>query len=134
VPLGPWGRTVEELPDPQGIGDVVASLPNFPRIFFKHAKTWSEATLVRNGVEFKVHELPQWHPYFEHLIVGFIAEVLELRCANPIQLIRLRGGAGKSYQYLLQPARPKRNGRVDPTPSVEEGSRHLSNRQTEVLW
>jgi DNA-binding CsgD family transcriptional regulator len=124
---------LKTLLDGQGFGGVVASLPDFHRIFFKHATTWSEATLVGNGVEFKVHELPQWHPYFEHLIVGYIAQVVEMHCANPIYPIRLRGGAGKRYHYLLQTVRPKQNGRVSATPSVAEGSRHLSNRETEVL-
>jgi DNA-binding CsgD family transcriptional regulator len=124
---------LKTLLDGQGFGGVVASLPNLHRIFFKHATTWSEAALVGNGVEFKVHELPLWHPYFEHLIVGYIAQVVEMHCANPIYPIRLRGGAGKRYHYLLQTARPKHNGRVSPKPSAAEGSRHLSNRETEVL-
>jgi DNA-binding CsgD family transcriptional regulator len=93
---------LKTLLDGQGFGGVVASLPDFHRIF-------------------------------EHLIVGYIAQVVEMHCANPIYPIRLRGGAGKRYHYLLQTVRPKQNGRVSATPSVAEGSRHLSNRETEVL-
>jgi hypothetical protein len=34
--------------------------------------------LVGEAVEFKVFDLPKWHPFFEHSIVGYIAEVMEM--------------------------------------------------------
>ena len=121
--------------DGRGLGAVVASLPKFHKLYFREAATWSEATLVEDGVEFKVFELPEWHPYFEHFVVGYVAEILEMHCANPIHPVRLRGGAGKSYHYLLQPLLPKRNGRATTrrTLPVAEEARHLSNREMEVL-
>ncbi len=128
---GPW----KTLLDGQDLGGVVAALPKFHKLYFKEATTWSEAALVGEGVEFKVFGLPEWHPYLEHFIVGYIAEILEMHCANPIQPIRLRGGAGKHYHYLLQAVAPTRNSRsaTGRACSVEVGTRHLSNREMEVL-
>jgi DNA-binding CsgD family transcriptional regulator len=86
----------------QDLPGLVASLPVFHRLYFAEAATRSEAALVEGGVEFKVRDLPEWHPYFEHLIVGYITEVLEMFCANPIRAVRLRGGSGRDYAYLLR--------------------------------
>ncbi len=128
---GPLG----ELLDGHDFAAVVASLPRFHAAYFKEAATWSEASVTGDGVEFKVHELPAWHPYFEHFIVGYIAEILELYCANPVQALRLGGGGGRQYHYLLHGApedalvpgadsvRPKGAAEVPP----------LSNREFEVL-
>ena len=80
---------------------VVASLPKVHGTYFRDAQTWSEATLTSEGVEFQVHELPDWHPYFEHFVVGYIAEILELVCANPIRIRRMKGDRTRQYQYLL---------------------------------
>jgi len=119
----------------QDLDGVVAALPNFHKLYFKEAATWSEATLVDDGVEFSVFDLPGWHPYFEHFIVGYIAEILEMHCANPIQPIRLRGGAGKHYHYRLEAVPEQRNGRAATgrARAETEGSRYLSNREMEVL-
>lgn len=115
---------------------VVASLPKFHAAYFKDAATWSEAAVTSEGVEFKVHELPQWHPYFEHFIVGYIAEILELFCANPIRPLRLAGGEGKEYHYLLHGAAAD-EGEVLATQTsgvrVGQDVPLLSSRELEVL-
>lgn len=128
---GPLGRLLESTDFPA----VVASLPRFHSAYFTDATTWSEASLTSDGVEFKVHDLPEWHPYFEHFIVGYIAEILELYCANPVEAVRL-GGSGKQYHYLLHGAPPEDgDGRsTDPLRLKLLGQvPALSNREFEVL-
>jgi DNA-binding CsgD family transcriptional regulator len=117
---------------------VVTSLPKFHSAYFKETSTWSEAAITSEGVEFKVFDLPESHPYFEHFVVGYIAEILEMYCANPIRAVRLEGG-GKQYHYLLHGA--PTNDASDFTPNVEPGhasagvkvAHQLSNRELEVL-
>jgi DNA-binding CsgD family transcriptional regulator len=129
---GPLGR----LLDGNDFAHVVAALPKFHTEYFKEASTWSEAHVTNDGVEFKVHELPDWHPYFEHFIVGYIAEILESYCANPVQALRLQGGGGRHYHYLLHGAPPD-----DTDVLVSDGSREkelpgqppLSDREFQVL-
>lgn len=113
---------------------VVASLPKFHAAYFKEASTWSEATLTSEGVEFKVFDLPEWHPYFEHFVVGYIAEILELYCANPIRTLRLEGGGGKQYHYLLHGA-PTDDTELSSPGKTKTGddAQPLSNRELEVL-
>lgn len=116
------------------LSTVVASLPKFHGAYFRDAQTWSEATLTNEGVEFEVHELPDWHPYFEHFIVGYIAEILELVCANPIRIRRLKGDRTRQYQYLLHggvadDASPPYFGQVAERASEPT----LSKRELEVL-
>jgi DNA-binding NarL/FixJ family response regulator len=73
------------------------------------------------------------HPYFEHFIVGYISEILEMFCANTIQAVRLEGD-GHHYRYLLHgnPAAagdfPRGRDAVSP-----ENTRGLSSRELEVL-
>jgi len=126
---------LKRLLDGQDLGGVVAALPKIHKLYFKEATTWSEAALVGDGVEFKVFDLPGWHPYFEHFIVGYIAEVLEMHCANPIHPIRRSGGAGRHYHYLLRAVPPKSQARAvtGRTPREAEGARRLSKREMEVL-
>jgi DNA-binding CsgD family transcriptional regulator len=134
---------LKELLAGKDLGHVVGLLPSFHGMYFKEAATWSEASLTDTGVEFKVHELPEWHPYFEHFVVGYMAEILEMYCANPIRTVRLRGGAGRQYHYLLHGApadeaeksssenrKPESEGRKPPS---SKGEHSLSNREIEVL-
>jgi DNA-binding CsgD family transcriptional regulator len=118
------------------LGTVVAALPKFHTTYFKDGGTWSEALVTNDGVEFKVHGLPEWHPYFEHFIVGYIAEVLELFCANPIHPLRLKGGGGKQYHYLLHggaAADAAETAVRKLPPLVAETEQPLSSRELEVL-
>jgi DNA-binding CsgD family transcriptional regulator len=116
-------------------GAVVASLPKFHATYFKGASTWSEAAVTEEGVEFRVFDLPEWHPYFEHFVVGYIAEILEMFCANPIRTVRLQGGAGKEYHYLLHgaPSDTSESSRPARKPVEAEVPHQLSNRELEVL-
>jgi DNA-binding CsgD family transcriptional regulator len=117
----------------------VASLPNLHKLYFAGATTWSEAFLTSTGVDFKVFGLPQWHPYFEYFIVGYIAEALEMFCANPIRTVRLHGGTGSEYHYLFH-GMPSAAGTRVPlvtarsTPRTPSGpSSTLSGREMEVV-
>lgn len=122
---------LKELISGNDLANVVDSLPRFHGAYFKEATTWSEAQLTPEGVEFRVFELPRAHPYFEHFIVGYIAEVLEMKCANPIEAVRLET-RGTRYSYLLHgtPASERdRGSTVIPSPPPKA----LSDRELEVL-
>jgi DNA-binding CsgD family transcriptional regulator len=97
------------------LSSMVAALPALHGRYLQGTSTRSEARLTEASVEFKVFDLPKWHPYFEHFIVGYVAEVLEMFCASPIEPVRVHGGAGKDYHYLFQ-----------CTPAFEEGTLHRS--------
>jgi DNA-binding CsgD family transcriptional regulator len=132
---GPF-RAFKEKPD---LADLVASIPKFHRMYFADTSTRSEAALVGDAVEFKVFDLPKWHPYFEHSIVGYLAEVLEMFCANPIRVARLRGGSGRDYAYLLRATRPDpaEEAPQAPAPSrlgpVALSEHRLASREMDVL-
>jgi DNA-binding CsgD family transcriptional regulator len=121
------------------LGGFVDALPQFHRLYFDETSTRAEAALIGSSVEFKVVELPQWHPYFEHLVIGYIAEVLEMFCANPIRSVRLRGGSGRDYHYLFQVGQPEEVTNVGRSAlevrelAASEAMRRLSNREVEVL-
>jgi len=116
---------------------MVAALPAFHSVYLKGATTRSEATLTGGAVEFKVFDLPQWHPYFEHFIVGYIAEVLEMFCASSIHPVRMHGGAGKDYHYLFQCMPLGNEGGLHTSDGrkrlAAEATRYLSDREFEVL-
>lgn len=117
---------------------VVASLPKFHRQYFKEAATWSEASVTPEGVSFKVHDLPEWHPYFEHFIVGYIAEILEMFCANPIRALRVEGGSGNHYHYLFHGSPSHEESEPLPVstrrpPPLSRVAQELSDRELEVL-
>jgi DNA-binding CsgD family transcriptional regulator len=71
--------------------------------------------------------------------MGYMTEVLEMFCANPIGATRLRGGGGKAYHYLLHTApaalerSPEHDGVTGRKLPVHEASRHPSNREIDVL-
>jgi len=119
------------------LASTVAALPALHGRYLQGTTTSSEALLTGAGVEFKVFELPQWHPYFEHFIVGYIAEVLEMFCANPIQPVRVHGGAGRDYHYLFQCAVVAEEDGVPASAGrkrfTTDGERPLSDREFEVL-
>jgi DNA-binding CsgD family transcriptional regulator len=124
--------------DHKDLRGFVAAFPRFWDTYFSETTSHSEAALSGDSVEFKTFDLPQWHPYFEHFVMGYMTEVLEMFCANPIGATRLRGGGGKGYHYLLHTAAAaleespdhagvsgKRSGRAAPP--------ELSDRELEVL-
>ena len=120
----------------QDLAGLVSSFPKLWPSYFTDTASRSEANISGDAVEFKVFDLPHWHPYFEHLVMGYMAEVLEMFCANPIGVTRLRGGGGRNYHYLLHTAvdgarwRPEsRSGAAHPNGEA----RYLSERELEVL-
>ena len=114
------------------LGSVVAALPKFHSAYFKQASTWSDAAVTPQGVEFSVFELPSLHPYFEHFIVGYISEILEMFCANAIHAVRLEG-SGQHYRYLLQGSQPEDEPARGRDATVQDTTRGLSSRELEVL-
>ena len=132
---GPF-RAFKEKRD---LADLVASLPKFHRMYFTDTTTRSEAALVGEAVEFKVFDLPKWHPFFEHSIVGYVAEVLEMFCANPIRVARLRGGSGRDYAYLLRASPPDAGEEAPQTPAKSRlgpaalSAHRLASREMDVL-
>lgn len=131
---GPLQRFVQ---DPE-ISSLVATTQNIWHRYFAETDSRSEATLKDSGIEFRVRDLPLWHPYFEHFVIGYTKEMLELYCANPVWTHRLTGASGTTYGYLLT---------TDPVPrappsSDRSGARHgrllrprktLTARELEVL-
>jgi len=118
----------------RNLAQFVGSFPKLWSMYFTDTHSHSEATINRDSVEFKTFDLPQWHPYFEHLVIGYMTEVLEMFCANPIEATRLRGGGGKTYHYLLHTAAGERRraGSETSVPS-REATPYLSNREVEVM-
>jgi len=119
---------------------MVGALPGLHGRYLQGTTTRAEALLTGSAVEFSVFDLPRWHPYFEHFIVGYVAEVLEMFCASPIEPVRVHGG-GKDYHYVFQCA-PALAGTMskDSVPASSASkrpsgpvSRPLSDREFEVL-
>ncbi len=128
--------------DKGDLAGLVGSLPSFHRLYFADSATRSEAALLDDGsgVEFKVFDLPEWHPYLEHCVTGYVAEVLEMFCANPICTVRLQGGSGRGYSYLFQGSPPTGSGREKEhianrgeKPPLAAPVPRVSDREMEVL-
>lgn len=94
------GPLKDFVPDTE-ISTLVASLPKLWPRYFSETDSASSATLTDGGIEFTVRDLPAWHPYFEHFVMGYMKEMLELYCANPVEAHRLSTGRGTAYGYLL---------------------------------
>ncbi|WP_437683559.1 response regulator transcription factor [Sorangium sp. So ce131] len=102
---GPLQRLVQ---DPE-ISSLVTTIQDVWHRYFADTESRSQATLSDSGIEFRVRDLPAWHPYFEYFVVGYTKEMLELYCANPVWTHRLTGGRGTTYAYLLT---------TDPVPTA----------------
>jgi DNA-binding CsgD family transcriptional regulator len=131
---GPY-KTFMDKPD---LGRFVRSFPELWEMYFSDTHSRSEVAMHDDGVDFKAFELPKRHPYLEHFIVGYMKEVLELFCANPITATKLDGGHA-DYHWLIH-KQPHGAPRAldDAAYSGDEGSRPgavqaLSDRETEVL-
>lgn len=122
--------------DRRDLPGFVRSFPKLWKSYFAETSSGSRAALSGDSVEFETFDLPDWHPYLEHFVMGYMIEALEMFCANPIGATRIRGGSGRAYQYLLHSATddlpPATAHHAQPLPS-REASRHLSNRETDVL-
>jgi DNA-binding CsgD family transcriptional regulator len=119
------------------IDALVATMPKLWQRYFAETDSYSEAALRDSGVEFQVHDLPAWHPYFEHFVMGYMKEMLELYCANPVWAQRLTGGRGKAYGYLLS-TNPSAGVPDAETPGKRGGrllrrAKAVSERELEVL-
>jgi DNA-binding CsgD family transcriptional regulator len=127
---GPLKRFVHGV----DINSLVSTMPKLWQRYFSETESYSEALLRESGVEFRVHDLPAWHPYFEHFVMGYMQEMLELYCANPVWAQRLSGGRGRAYGYLLCtdpvghdpiPESPVRTGARPPTRPGPVSAREL---------
>ena len=81
------------------VAQFVKSFPTLWRAYFAETTSSCNAKVVGNAVEFEAFDLPEWHPYFEYLIVGYMKGALGLLCVNPVEAIRIRGGSGSGYKY-----------------------------------
>jgi DNA-binding CsgD family transcriptional regulator len=106
------------------INALVAHIPKLWTRYFVETDSRSEATITDAGVEFRVRGLPVWHTYFEHHVIGYTKELLELYCANPISTQRLSVGRGGEYRYLLA---------TDPASVAAPGAQLSSGRRRRPL-
>ncbi len=116
--------------------DITALVEVFPQLwhrYFAETESRSEAALTDSGIEFRVRDLPRWHPYFEHFVIGYMKEMLELYCANPVQARPLKGSFGRGYDYLL--ATDPILGEAPPPPPAPavRKRRELTARELQVL-
>ena len=116
--------------DKADIGELVASFPKLWDMYFADTTSRSEATFDGTTIDFKVFDLPQPHPYFESFIVGYMKEVLELYCANPITASRVHGG-GRDYHYVLAMT-PSLSSEAVADAGRDRGD-EVSDREMEVL-
>jgi DNA-binding CsgD family transcriptional regulator len=124
--------------DNKDLKGFVAAFPKFWPAYFADTTSRSEARLNGDSVEFKTINLPEMHPYFEHFVMGYMAEALEMFCANPIGATRLRAG-GNGYHYLLHTSSaalelsPDHAGLFKKQRSAPEKTPRLSDREMDVL-
>lgn len=93
-------------------GDVARFVESFPRLwdtYLLETTSWCKVELDGDVVELQAFELPQWHPYFEYFIAGYLHGALELLCGETVTMTALAGG-GKQYHYRFR--MPRRFGRV----------------------
>jgi DNA-binding CsgD family transcriptional regulator len=130
---GPLKRFFRET----DIDSLVSTMPKLWQRYFSDTDSYSEATLCDTGVEFRVHDLPAWHPYFEHFVMGYMKEMLELFCANPVCTRRLTGGRGRTYGYLLSTDPVGNAPSAEPSTSAQSRAlrrvRPITARELEVL-
>ncbi len=124
---------LKDLVSTPDIPDLVRVFPELWKHYFSETESRSEASLTRSGIEFRVRGLPAWHPYFEHFVIGYMKEMLELHCANPISLHRLSAASSTEYSYLLATDPSLRLAPPVPAPSALGRRRELTERELEVL-
>lgn len=119
------------------IHSLVASMPKLWHRYFSETESRSDALLTDSGVELHIRDLPAWHAYFENFVMGYMKEMLEIYCANPVTAQRLTGGASTSFSYLLatdplpNPGRSRRH--ADSEHPLVRPAKVLTDRQLEVL-
>lgn len=118
------------------IAGLTQALPKLWHRYFADTPSQSEASLSDHGIEFRIRELPTWHPYFEHVVVGYVKELLEIHCANPVNAERVTHDPGREcwYRFVMDPgqaaAKPKEPRSVERR---RERERVLTDREFEVL-
>ncbi len=124
--------------DHKDLAGFAQGFPAFWKTYFSDTRSRSEAWVNGDSVEFKTFDLPQWHPYFEHFVMGYMTEALEMFCAGPMAATRL-GGGENGYHYLIHsafdpPARvPQLVTAAGERPPARKTTRRLSSREMEVL-
>jgi DNA-binding CsgD family transcriptional regulator len=132
------GPLKDFIKDP-GISALADAFPKLWQRYFAETPSWSEATLTQHGIEFRVRELPLWHPYFEHVVVGYMKELLDLHCASPVATQRLTRDRGRDYDYLFVTDPVYAAETEDSAPSSDQRARRaasqrvLTERELEVL-
>jgi AraC-like DNA-binding protein len=81
--------------------DFVEFFPCTWRTYFLETSSYCTTKVDGCSIEFEAFDLPRWHPYFEHFVVGYFKGALEVICANPIQFRQVQGGSGTHYKYSL---------------------------------
>ncbi|MFO7181363.1 MAG: LuxR C-terminal-related transcriptional regulator [Pseudomonadota bacterium] len=113
--------------------DLAQALPELWNRYFSETESRLEATLTRTGIELRAYGLPTAHPYFEHLVIGYAKEVLEIHCANPISVYRLASTANADYAYSLTTDPIPYSPRPGRARFASRRRRELTLRELEVL-
>ena len=101
---GPY-RTFVAGKDFEGLGQ---SFPQTWTMYFAETSSYCTTRVEGNIVELEAFDLPVWHPYFEYFVVGYFRALLDMTCANPIDVRQLNGGGGTHYRYRLSTCSPER--------------------------
>lgn len=99
---GPYRRFLAR----KDVGEFVESIPNLSSAYWESPATTYRASLAGKVVTLEVTGLPEWHPYFEDLVVGYIKSALELVTTAPVHAERVRGGGGTDYEYRFHVSVP----------------------------
>jgi len=98
-------RTFVTGKDFEGLGQ---SFPQTWTMYFAETSSYCTTRVEGNVVELEAFDLPIWHPYFEYFVVGYFRGLLDMICANPIDVRQLSGGGGTHYRYQLSTCSPER--------------------------
>lgn len=99
-----WALTqgpYRELAMRQDLASFVAGFPRLWLDYFAETESSCQTSMSSEAVEIKAFSLPNQHPYFEYLVVGYLKGALELLCANPIEVQRVARDT-TSYHYRLR--------------------------------
>lgn len=129
------GPLKDFLSDPS-ISALAEAAPRLWQRYFTDTPSRCEAVFDDRDIELRVSDLPLWHAYFEHVVVGYMKELFEIHCANPISAERLTHGQGREYRYRFGMAQ-KPTIVAQRTPHTGERRRErdrvLTDREFEVL-
>jgi hypothetical protein len=92
---GPYKRFMAR----KDIASFVASMPNLSNAYWAESGCTYTTTLEGDVVDFKVAGLPEWHPYFEYVVVGYFKRALEMLSGARVVAECVQGGSGTAYHY-----------------------------------